>query len=129
MPIIYADSLQNIQSTYKEIMIDQGSTFLDTITLKNVDNTPFDLTNYSVRGQLRKSVSSSTATNFNCNVTDAANGVFTFALTAAQTAALVTQNYMPSIYVYDIEIYDTATQTTVYKVLKGRARIEPEVTR
>lgn len=129
MPIIYADVVQNIQSTYKDIVIDQGSTFLDTITLKNVDDTPFDLTNYSVRGQLRKSYASSTAVNFTCQVTNATGGVFTMALTAAQTASLVTQNYMTTLFVYDIEIYDTATQTTVYRVLRGRAKVEPEVTR
>lgn len=129
MSNIYARVTQNQRSSYKDITIDQGSTYSDTITLKNVNDTAFDLTNYNVRASLRRSISSSSATNFTCTVTDAANGVFTMSLTSAETAALTAQNYMTTIYHYDVEIYDGSSPPTVYRVLRGRAFIEPEVTR
>ena len=129
MTTIYARVTQNQRSSYKDITIDQGSTYSDTITLKNTDDTAFDLTSYSVRAKLRRSISSSTATDFTCTVTNASGGIFTMALTSAQTAALTAQNYMTTIYHYDVEIYDSASPPTVYRVLRGRAFIEPEVTR
>ena len=129
MSSIYARVTQNQRATYKDIIIDQGSTYLDTVTLKNLDDTPFDLTLWNVRGSLRRSISSNTATDFTCTVTDAANGVFTIELTSEETAALTAQNYMSTIYHYDIEIYDDSTVEEVYRVLRGRAIIEPEVTR
>lgn len=131
MSNIYARITQNQRASYKDIIIDQGSTYLDTVYLKNIDDTPFNLTDYNVRGKLRRSISSETAVDFTCTITNAANGVFTIGLTAAQTAALVAQNYMMTIYHYDIEIYDDSTLALqeVYRVLRGRAMIEPEVTR
>lgn len=129
MTTIYARVTQNNKPTYKDITIDQGATYSDTIVLKNIDDTAFDLTGYSVRGKLRRSVSSSTATDFTCTVTSAANGTFTVSLTSVQTAALTAQNYMSTIYHYDIEIYTAASPPVVYRVLRGRAILEPEVTR
>lgn len=129
MTTIYARITQNQNPTYKDIVIDQGSTFSDTITLKNIDDTPFDITNYSVRAQLRRTPAASSSVDFTCTKTDAANGVFTMSLTSVQTAALTVQNYMPTIYVYDIEIYTSDSPPIVYRVLRGRAKVEPEVTR
>lgn len=129
MTTIYARVTQNQRSSYKDITIDQGSTFLDTVVLKNTDDTVFDLTNYSVRGKLRRSIASSTAIDFTCTKTDEANGVFTIGLSSVQTGDLTTQNYMSTIYHYDIEIYDDSSPAVVYRVLRGRAFIEPEVTR
>ena len=129
MTTIYARVVQNQKPTYKDIIIDQGSTYSDTITLKNIDDTPFDLTDWSIRASLRRSVASSDSTEFTCTKTDAANGVFTIGLTSIQTAALTAQNYMPTIYVYDVEIYNTDSPPLVYRVLRGRAKVEPEVTR
>lgn len=129
MTTIYARVVQNQKPTYKDIIIDQGSTYSDTITLKNTDDTPFDLTNYSARASLRRNIAASSATSFTCTITDATNGIFTMALTSVETAALVAQNYMPTMYVYDVEIYDASSPPVVYRVLRGRAKIEPEVTR
>lgn len=129
MATIYARVQRNQQSTYKEITMDQGATFSEEVVLKNIDDTAFDLTNYSVRGKLRRSVASSTATDFTCTVTDAANGTFILSLTSAQTAALTAQNYVTTIYHYDVEIFDSSSPPTVYRVLRGRIFLEPEVTR
>ena len=129
MTTIYARVTQNQHPTYKDINIDQGSTYSDTITLKNIDNTDFDLTNYSVRAQLRRSASSSDSTDFTCTVTNATGGVFTMSLTSVQTAALTAQNYMATTYMYDVEIFNSDTPPIVYRVLRGRAKIEPEITR
>ena len=129
MTTIYARVVQNQKPTYKDINNDQGSTYTDTITLKNIDDTPFDLTDWSIRASLRRNVAASTATSFTCTKTDAANGEFTMGLTSVQTAALTAQNYMPTIYVYDVEIYNADETPIVYRVLRGRAKVEPEVTR
>ena len=46
------------------LFIDQGSTFSTSVNVKNDDETPFDLTNHTAAAQIRKSYSSSTATDF-----------------------------------------------------------------
>lgn len=126
---IYARVIQNQRATYKDITIDQGSTFSDNVTLKNIDNTAFDLTNYSVRGSMRRSLGSEDAINFTCTVTNASAGEFTMSLTSSQTNEIVTQNYMTTVYSYDVEIYTNNEIPIVYRVLRGRAFVEPQVTR
>ena len=129
MANIYARVTQNQKPSYKDLRIDQGATFSDTIVLRNIDDTAFDLTGWSVRGKLRRSISSSTAQDFTCTVTDAANGIFTINLSSTVTESLTAQNYMTTIYHYDIEIYNNDSPPIVYKVLRGRALLYPEITR
>jgi len=107
-------------ATVKNIVIDQGTTFDFTIGLTNDDGSGKDLSNYTVRAQLRKSYYSNTYTSFTTSKVDL-EGEITISLTATQTSELKAGRY-----VYDIEI--EGNSETV-RVLEGIITITPEVTR
>ena len=106
------------------LFIDQGSTFSTSVNVKNDDETPFDLTNHTgPAAQIRKSYSSSTATDFTVSIADPpSNGQIDCQLTATQTA-------VPSkkVYVYDVEV--TSDTGTVTRVIEGIITINPNVTK
>ena len=106
------------------LFIDQGSTFSTSVNVKNDDETPFDLTNHTDPAQIRKSYSSSTATDFTVSIADPpSNGQIDCQLTATQTAD-------PSkkvVYVYDVEV--TSDTGTVTRVIESIITINPNVTK
>jgi len=109
-------------ATYSNLFIDQGSTFNFTIDLEKTSGASLDLTNYSARGQIRKSYSSTAATDFTISV-DAANTELNVSLTATQT-----NNLKPGRYVYDIEIEDDSNPAIVTRILQGQVTVTPRVT-
>ena len=76
---------------------------------------------YSARGQIRKSYTSSTATDFIIAVDD--SDTLSASLTAAQTGAL-----KPGRYVYDIEILSGDATPIVTRVVEGQIDVTPRVT-
>ena len=108
-------------ATYSNLFIDQGSDFSFTVDLSKTTGS-IDLTNYTSRGQIRKSYTSSTATDFtiSVNVSQSELGV---SLTSAQTGALKAGRY-----VYDIEILSGDSPSVVTRVLEGQIDITPRVT-
>jgi hypothetical protein len=106
------------------IVADQGTfTFAFTV---DTDGTPWNLTGYKARMQVRPFVESTTKI-FDLNETDgiALGGVLgtvTVTRSAAQMAAARTGRH-----VYDLELESPGG--TVTKMLAGRFVIEPEVTR
>jgi len=120
---------------YYNLDIIQGSTFSAQLTIKDSSGSRVDLTDYSVRGHLKynygtgvslmdlsPTVNIGATLNPATSTYTAASGVIDVKLTAAQTATL------PVIMgVYDIETYNNDGE--VNKVLDGKARIHPEVTR
>lgn len=107
----------------QNITIDQGSDFEASITLFNLDDTPFDLANYTVTGQIRKYTYSNTATvSFSTNVnSNTATGKFNISLDSNTTSTIDEGEY-----VYDIQI---SNSNNVYRVVEGYARVSPSVTR
>jgi hypothetical protein len=105
------------------LFIDQGSTFSTSVNVKDSDESAFDLTNHTAAGQVRKSYSSSTATDFTITIADPpSNGQIDCQLTATQTAALEEGRY-----VYDVEV--TSDTGTVTRVIEGIITINPNVTK
>lgn len=107
-------------ATSFNIVIDQGTTYSNTITLTNDDSTFKDLTDYDVAAHIRKSYNSNTYTPFTCTK-NALVGDITFSLTAEQTSALKYGRY-----VYDLEI---SSEIETLRVLEGIITVTPEVTR
>jgi hypothetical protein len=107
---------------YSDIYIDQGSTYSSTINVKNVDETPFLLTGYSARGQIRKSYNSTTAISFTTSIPAPTSGNINISLTASQTRAMKSGRY-----VYDVEIYNTSGH--VMRTAEGQVEISPASTR
>jgi hypothetical protein len=108
-------------STYANLFIDQGSDFSFSVDLISATGL-LDLTGYSSRGQIRKSYTASTATDFaiSINVDDSELNA---SLTAAQTAAL-----KPGRYVYDIEILSGDATPIITRVVEGQLDVTPRVT-
>ena len=112
---------------YEDIEIDQGTSVKYQIQLLDVNGGKRDLSNYFVRGSLKHTYGSDSATavNFLTNI-DAppSNGIINFSLSPQQTSTLVQRRY-----VYDIEIeYDNNNVAVVERVLEGKVFISKQVT-
>lgn len=106
------------------LVIDQGSDFTSTITLEDNVGNLIDLTNYTVRGQVRRTFTSSTSFPFTCTkLTSQGQGKIKIQLTPTQTGTM-----KPGRYVYDVEIVHT-TGTPVVRVVEGQVTVTPRVTR
>jgi hypothetical protein len=108
-----------------DLKINQGSTFVLGLTLKKANGLLFDLTGYTGRCQIRKAHSE---TNVIVSPTVAfdtnrKSGKMSIGLSAVQTAALTITNG-----VYDLELVD-GTGTVVTRLLEGKVKVSPEVTR
>lgn len=107
---------------FVELQIESGATFSTEIIVRESTGTSKNLVNYTARSQMRKSYYSSTATNFNIEISDASNGVIAMSVTAANTA-----NITPGRYVYDVEIENN--QGVVTRIFEGIVTVLPNVTR
>ncbi len=106
--------------------IDQGATWTRTVELQNPDETPYNLTGYTARMQIRREITSTTVimslTTENGRIAlGGALGTITLTLTDELTATI------PYDGVYDLEIVSNGGE--VYRVIKGIIRLNPEVTR
>ena len=108
-------------AVFANLYIDQGSNFTSTVTVEDVNDNLVNITNYTTRGQIRKSYSASTATNFTTTITDATNGEFTIALSRTQTGALKAGRY-----VYDVEVISSTGVVT--RVVEGQVTVNARVT-
>lgn len=102
------------------LLIDQGSTYSVNLEVKDANNDLVNLTGYSGAGQIRKQYTSNSATAFSISVYS--NGTVTAALSANQTANLVSGRY-----VYDIELTNAVSEVT--RIVEGIITITPQVTR
>jgi hypothetical protein len=110
-------------AVYANISIDQGSDFTSNVTVEGSDGITFNLTGYTVRGQIRKTYTSSTSIAFVASIDVPSNGRITITLPAATTAAM-----KPGRYVYDLEIVETLTGK-ITRVVEGQVEVNPRVTR
>jgi len=107
-------------ATYSNLFIYQGSDFNFSVDLAT-EGASVNLAGYSARGQIRKSYTSSTATDFIITIDD--SDTLSASLTAAQTGAL-----KPGRYVYDIEILSGDATPIVTRVVEGQIDVTPRVT-
>lgn len=104
------------------LYVDQGTDFTAIVNLQNISGGAFDLSNYSLRAQMRKNYTSTTYIEFTTIISDAFNGVCEIRLSPSDTDGL-----RPGRYVYDVEA--VSPQGTVYRVVEGIVEIIPNVTR
>jgi len=103
------------------ITIDQGSDFSLQLTIQEGGSAK-NLSGFSVRGQIRPTIDSSTLTaSFTGTVTNASSGICTVSLPYTTT-----DDISAGTYQYDIELY---TDSTVQRLLQGTATVKGEVTR
>jgi hypothetical protein len=118
-----------------DIYIEQGATFKLTITVKDSNGDPVDLTGLTFRGKIKKSFQDvSSVADFTFNVLDQTVqdtlGKLEFSLSAVETAAIAapakgTERTLTYL-VYDIE--SEVALGFVKRLLEGKAIISPEVT-
>lgn len=115
------------------LTIRQGATLGPfSVTLKNPDASPVDLTGSVIRGQIRKKALDATVVAELDGVLDAnpATGVFTFGLTAGETGVLQAGEALTdaaSVYVWDMEWRDAAGR--ILPLYYGAVSVFREVTR
>jgi hypothetical protein len=107
---------------YVELLIEQGATFISSITVKDADNNPLNLASFLVTSQLRKSYYSTTAVNFSIVVDAPETGTINMELDAQTTS-----NIRPGRYVYDVKIEDGFGDAI--RVFEGIATVSPGVTK
>jgi hypothetical protein len=117
-------------ATYEDFTIDQGSDFALQIELVDPDESTKDLTGFSVSAKMKKTFNSSddSTVDFTAIIPDpSTDGIVTISLTNLQTDMLTTRGR----YVYDVEIsyVDGEGNTIIERVLEGKIKVNPSVTR
>lgn len=111
-------------AAYSDLYLEQGTTFVTSVTLDGNNGEPYDLTYFTVRGEARRSYySSNVSLAFTSTIADASNGVIQLSADSAVTA-----NVSAGKLVYDVIITDT-NSGTVTRVLEGQIFVSPAVTR
>lgn len=111
-------------TTKYNFTLNQGETFDTTFTVLLADRRPFDLTGYSVRGQVREQYTSNTVLlQFDIEVVDPASGKVRCMASATDTAALSFNKA-----VYDLEAEHDATGKVI-RLVQGVITLSREVTR
>lgn len=110
-------------STYKLLIIDQGSTFAAEMYITANDGSVFNLTDCTISGQIREYAESEsvTATFTGTIVGNPTEGHIMLSLTDEETALLVKRRY-----VYDIVIENSVNQR--YRVVEGIIEVSPGIT-
>jgi len=110
-----------------DLFVEQGATFSYTLTLNDSAGAPVNLTGYTARMQMRRSVQSPdilislTTANGRLVITPL-TGVITMTISATDTAAL---NFQSAVY--DLEIESAGGIVT--RLIEGKVRLSLEVTR
>jgi hypothetical protein len=115
---------------YEDMTFDQGADVSVELHLVEPDGSRKDLNGYSVSAKMKRGYNSDSAdtVDFTTLVADpATDGVVVLSLTNEQTDALNTRGK----YVYDVEIsfLDSDGNTIIERVLEGKIKVSPSVTR
>ncbi|HRP74573.1 MAG TPA: hypothetical protein PKZ27_03200 [Rhodocyclaceae bacterium] len=122
-----------MKPTFKNFSIYQGQTFRDQLLLIDAAGDPVDLSAMTARMQVRADIESPDAivelTTDNGGIALAADGLLTFNISAADTAALGAGQYDTQQWVYDLELVTPAATPIVDRLLTGTVAFYPEITR
>jgi len=106
---------------YKDLVVDQGATFVEYVLYQDKAKSAIDITGLSPRAKMRRSYYSANATTFTTSINSNAAGNITISLNYGETA-----NLKAGRYVYDVELYDS---NLVYRIQEGAITVLPEVTK
>lgn len=115
---------------YEDFTIDQGADLALQLELVNPDGSTKDLTGHSASAKMKKNFNSQAdgTVDFTAIISDPpVSGVVTLSLTNLQTDELSTRGR----YVYDVEISytDNDNNVIIERVLEGKIKVNPSVTR
>ena len=105
------------------IVVNSGVNFDQVFTLDNVNtNSALNLTNHSVKAQMRKHAGATGVTTFTASIFDAATGKIQIGLSTTTTASLKSGRY-----VYDVILTDPSN--VMSRVVEGMVLVREGVTR
>jgi len=110
-------------ASYANLFVDQGADFSTFVDIEGEDGTALDLTNLSLKGQIRKSYGSNTAFDFTVVKTDVAGGQIQITLDSDTSGSMSIGRY-----VYDVYAENTSDDRR-FKIIEGILEIVPRVTR
>lgn len=102
------------------VVIEQGTDFAATYTIKNADGSYLNLIGFSAESKMKKSYYTSTSVPLTVTFTDRSKGLITLSMPASTTVSLT-----PKRYVYDIVL--TSPIGTKTRVVEGIATVTPGV--
>ena len=109
-----------MSTTLKDLFIDQGASFIETIDVADTGGIALDLNNFYVRGTIKKSYTATTvAATFDVIISTKTQ--IKLYLNASSTASL-----SPGRYVYDVIVDDGAD--SVDRIMEGIIVVSPGVT-
>lgn len=115
-----------------DIILEQGSTFQRTLTLKDSNGDPLNLTGFLARSSIRKKIKDDLAlASFVLTLgSPATSGVVNWTMSATASASIpaaLTSGFEPSNYFYDMEVESPSGVVT--RILQGSVKLIPNVTR
>ena len=108
-------------ATNKNLSLDQGSSFTESVRYLDNSKIPISLVGYTVKSQMRKSYYSANAITFDTILTNGTTGNITISLNFNTTA-----NISSGRYVYDVK---ANTANTAIKIQEGIITVNPGVTK
>lgn len=106
---------------FVELHIDAGATFNMEIAVSDDQGNPKNLANCSIKSQMRKSYQSTTAIDFDTEITSNADGLIVISLDSNTTA-----NIAYGRYVHDLVL--TNEDLTKERLFEGVVIVSPNVT-
>jgi hypothetical protein len=108
---------------YVELYVDQGSDFTASIVLQDdITDLYQNVDGYVITSSLRRSLlSQNVSGEFQCSITDAANGEMTIYMTAANTA-----NLHIGTHIFDVKMN---VDGSISRLLEGLIIVTPSITR
>jgi hypothetical protein len=116
-------------STEYNIVIDQGETWIKSITWKDSGGVPYDLSDYGARMMVRKHYADNDKGQPLVSLTDT-DGITLGAAVDNIVITIedsVTETIPGATYYYDLELISPSQEVT--KLLRGKVTVLPEVTR
>lgn len=111
-------------ATQVNLVVDQGTSFITIVPIKNEDGSAFDLTGLSARSQMRKSYYTKTSIDITAEIEgDPLDGNIKLSIPPS-----VSEGIRAGRYVYDVEVHD-ASGDYVKRVMQGIVTVSPQVTK
>lgn len=108
-----------MKSPYKNLFIDQGASFIETITVIDSANRPVNLNAYDVFASMKSAYNSDEVVDFEVTIID-------YNKIQLYLSAEITRNMRPGRYIYDVIVRNDCEQ--IDRIRSGLAEVTPGVT-
>ena len=113
-----------MKSIYSNIYVYQGADFTKSFQILEDTTDPFSLEGFVLKGQIRKTWSSSVAYDIDLFVDDPQSGVIEILVSSEETLKM-----KPGRYLYDVYGESTESDGRTFKFIEGILTLEPRITR